>query len=199
MNSILLSTAYLAPVSYFSLLKNAASAEIEREEHYLKQSYRNRCVILAANGTLPLSIPVIHNHTKELVKDTRISYAENWQKQHWRTLESAYRNSPYYVYYADELRVCFEKKYAYLLEFNMELLMLFKKFFKLNTSITMSSVFKEPNSANDFRYTLHPKIQIRPSDYKTYPQLFSDKFGFQANLSCIDLLFNTGPQAAFFL
>ena len=101
----LLSTAYLPNIDYFRILLSGRPVLIEAQEHYLKQSFRNRCVIYSANGPLTLSIPVMHGPDDELITGTRISYAETWQNRHWRAITSAYKNSPYFDYFADELRL----------------------------------------------------------------------------------------------
>ena len=110
---ILLNLAYLPPVVWFQKIKQVDSVYIEKQEHYVKQSYRNRCHVLGANGVLPLTIPIISTHDKQLITDVKISYDEKWQQQHWRTIESAYRNSPYFIYYADALKPFYQKKYTF--------------------------------------------------------------------------------------
>ncbi|HXD92053.1 MAG TPA: WbqC family protein [Bacteroidia bacterium] len=199
MPAVILSTAYLPPVAYFKKIKDAASVYIEKHEHYLKQSYRNRCNIFGANGVLSLSIPVINKHDKEIITDTKISYVEKWQQQHWRTIESAYRNSPYFIYYADALKPFYQKKYTFLFDFNTELLQLLINNFKLNAEIKFSEAFEKSNSLEDFRYSIHPKNEIVAIEFKPYSQLFNEKFPFVPNLSSIDLLFNAGPHAKDYL
>jgi hypothetical protein len=199
MLTVILSTAYLPPVEYFKKIKDADSIYIERHEHYLKQSYRSRCNIFAANGVLSLSVPVINKHNKEIITDTKISYAEKWQQQHWRTIESAYRNSPYFIYYADALKPFYQKKYTFLFDFNTELLQLLINNFKLNKELKFTEDFKKSNAVEDYRYSIHPKNEIAAADFKPYSQLFSEKFPFEPNLSSIDLLFNVGPHAKDYL
>jgi hypothetical protein len=199
MSTAILSTAYLPPVEYFKKIKEADSVYIEKHEHYLKQSYRTRCNVFGANGVLSLSVPVINTHGKEIITDTKISYAEKWQQQHWRTIESAYRNSPYFIYYADALKPFYQKKYTFLFDFNTELLQLLINNFKLNTELKFTENFDKSNPLEDFRYSIHPKNEIVATDFKIYAQLFSEKFPFMPNLSSIDLLFNAGPQAKDYL
>lgn len=193
------STAYLPPVAYFQKIKEASVACIEKHEHYIKQSYRNRCNVMGANGVLSLSIPVINVHDKEIITDTKISYAENWQQQHWRTIESAYRNSPYFIYYADGLKPFYQKKHTFLFDFNAELLQLLIHSFKLSIEIKFTETFNKENFPEDYRYSIHPKKEINEADFKPYSQLFSEKFPFVPNLSSIDLLFNVGPYAKDYL
>jgi WbqC-like protein len=199
MSDVVLSTAYLPPVEYFKKIKEVDSIYIEKHEHYLKQSYRNRCNVFAANGVLSLSIPVVNTHDKEIVTDTKISYAEKWQQQHWRTIESAYRNSPYFIYYADALKPFYQKKYSFLFDFNTELLRLLINNFKLNAELKFTETFNKSNLLEDYRYTIHPKNKTEAVNFKIYPQLFNDKFPFAPNISGIDLLFNVGPHAKDYL
>jgi hypothetical protein len=199
MSTAILSTAYLPPVEYFKKIKEADHVLIEKHEHYIKQSYRNRCNVFGANGVLSLSIPVINAHDKEIITDTKISYAEKWQQQHWRTIESAYRNSPYFIYYADALKPFYQKKYTFLLDYNTELLQLLINNFKLDMELKFTETFDKLNSSEDFRYSIHPKNEIKATDFKNYSQLFNDKYPFMPNLSSIDLLFNTGPYAKDYL
>ena len=197
----LLATAYLPPVEYFALLLSE-NAAIEREERYQKQSYRNRTVIMNGNGALNLIIPTIHDGRMGIVKDVRIEYVTPWQRAHWRSIESAYNNTPYYLYYKDALKPFFEREYEYLFDFNLQLIQTLMQLLRLDREIQTTTTFT-PYTSEDTRLLIHPK-HSRKEDYpfrlKTpYYQVFEDKFGFVPNLSVIDLLFNEGPQAATYL
>ena len=201
MDQFLLSTAYLPPVEYFALLLSE-NAAIEREERYQKQSYRNRTVIMNGNGALNLIIPTIHDGRMGIVKDVRIEYVTPWQRAHWRSIESAYNNTPYYLYYKDALKPFFEQEYEYLFDFNLQLIQTLMQLLRLDREIQTTTTFT-PYTSEDTRLLIHPK-HSRKEDYpfrlKTpYYQVFEDKFGFVPNLSVIDLLFNEGPQAATYL
>ena len=196
---VVLSTAYLPSVQYFQQINKAETIYIEKHENFVKQSYRNRCNVFGANGVLALSIPVIHASDKELITEKKISYSENWQQQHWRTIESAYRNSPYFIYYADALKPFYEKKYEFLFDYNLELLKFLLNNFKIKTEIKFTETFDKSILLEDYRYSISPKNKIEESDFKKYPQLFSDKHNFQPNLSGIDLLFNAGPYSKDYL
>ena len=201
MDNVLLSTAYLPPVEYFALLLSE-NAAIEREERYQKQSYRNRSVIMNGNGVLNLIIPTVHDDRMGIVKDVRIEYVTPWQRAHWRSIESAYNNTPYYLYYKDALKPFFEQEYEFLFEFNLQITQTLVNLLRLDCEIRTTTAFT-PYTTDDTRLLVHPK-QSRKEDYpfrlKTpYYQVFEDKFGFVPNLSVIDLLFNEGPQAAAYL
>lgn len=195
----LLSTAYWPNQYYFSHILNAENSVIEQFEHYQKQSFRNRCTILSANGPLDLIIPVQNNATKQLTKDVLISYKENWQIKHWRAITSAYRNSPYFEHFEPEISLFYEHKFEYLLEYNTEQIKLLLKLLRVSKSISLSKDYKtELNDSRDLRASIHPKLNFPETDpliqklQKPYYQVFSDKFGFSSNLSILDLFFNTG-------
>jgi len=198
---VLLSTAYLPPVEYFALLL-ADNTAIDREERYQKQSYRNRAVIMNGNGPLNLIIPTVHEGRMGIVKDVQIEYTTPWQRAHWRSIESAYNNTPYYLYYKDALKPFYEKPFEHLFDFNLQLTQTLMKLLQLNRDVVTTTTFK-PYTQDDTRLLIQPK-QARKEEYpfklKTpYYQVFEDKFGFIPNLSVIDLLFNEGPQAASYL
>jgi len=119
LNNPLLPTAYLAPISYYAILLQHPNCSIELNEHFIKQSIRNRCDIYGANGKLRLSIPKERKgSSKTIIENLKISYKQNWQKQHWNAIESAYNSSPFFEYYKDELKPFFEEKEEYLVNIN---------------------------------------------------------------------------------
>ncbi|MHB8261637.1 MAG: WbqC family protein [Bacteroidia bacterium] len=197
--SIILSTAYLPPIAYFQKIKQADGVYIEKHEYYIKQSYRNRCRLLSANGVVELSIPIVNSHNKQTITDVQISYAEKWQQQHWRTIEYAYRNTPYFLYYEDDLAPFYEKKYSFLFDFNMALIAVLMKSFKLPTEIYFTEEYSTEGSPIDYRNSIHPKNKIQECSFKTYPQLYTEGKIFKSNLSVIDLLFNVGTNAGEYL
>lgn len=197
----LLATAYLPPVEHFAFLL-AEDAAVEREERYQKQSYRNRTSIMNGNGVLNLIIPTVHDGRMGIVKEVRIDYATPWQRVHWRSIESAYNNTPYYLYYKDALKPFFEQPFEFLFDFNLQLMQTLLQLMRVGKEIAVTSSFT-PYVTNDLRLLIHPK-QAKKEEYpfrlKTpYYQVFEDKFGFVPNLSVIDLLFNEGPQATLYL
>jgi len=204
-NKIILSSAYLAPVQYFTKLAQFDEVEIEMNEHFLKQSYRNRCTILSANGPLSLSVPVAEgSNSKRQVKDVMISYDHPWQKLHWRAILSAYNNAPFFEYYSDSLAPFYcEKKWKYLTDFNLEIQSVVLAELNLQCRFEMTKKFCPvgmfPSGTLDFRFAIDPKQSRQITDDHFFPtvymQVFQEKFGFTPNLSIVDLLFNEGPMA----
>jgi len=196
---LLLATAYLGPVQYYTHLCAAASVQIEQHEHYRKQTWRNRCRIAGPNGVQDLVVPVkkYANHTP--VKDILIAYDEPWQRLHWRSIVAAYANSPFFEHYEALLRPYFEeKKFTRLLDRNQSLLELSLRLLKLSPEISLTEIF-EPEKENDLRTLISPKknFQDDPSfRAQRYPQVFEERYGFQANLSILDLLCCAGPGSA---
>ncbi len=193
---ILLSTAYLPPVSYFISLLHANEIYLEACENYVKQSYRNRCRIATANGVETLSIPVEGNSgQKNPIRDIRISSHGNWQQVHWRAITSAYMNSPFFEYYQDDFRIFFENKYTFLWDYNLELLTLIMNLLDISPEIKLTEKYEaQYTTVTDMRDTIHPK-KTPVFITKPYYQVFENKLGFQQDLSIIDLLFNMGNES----
>jgi hypothetical protein len=201
---ILLSSAYLGPVQYYTKLIANDQICIEKFESYHKQSYRNRCIILAANGPMVLSIPVLGGPgAKAPMYDLQLTYDHNWQHLHWQSIVSAYKNSPFFDYYADDLSPFFNaKKWKYLIDFNSEIQNVILDWIGVSPDIqyTKSYIKTEdvPTDINDFRYSIHPKPQKQqPDPYfipTPYTQVFQEKFPFYSNLSILDLVMNEGPE-----
>lgn len=193
----LFSIAYLAPIEYFQLFVDIDKVYIESCEQYQKQSFRNRCQILTANGVLDLSIPVEKGaQSKQLVRDVRISSHSEWQIQHWRALESAYSSSPFFEYYKDDLWPYFTKKWNFLWDFNWELHLLMLDLLETKVQVNFTADFQSTYSDDilDFRSAIHPKMQSCIK-LNSYYQVFESKFGFVPNLSIVDLLFNMGNES----
>ena len=205
MDNLLLNTSYFAPITYFSAISQSKMVYIEQFENFGKQSYRNRCEIMTANGVLPLTVPVAKANSKTLVKDLKIMYVTPWQKLHFRSIESAYKNSPYYDYYIDELIPFFERKEIFLLDLNQSILCTLLKILNLQRSILLTSdyILEFETTYTDLRDAIHPKINRRKpgGDFPIHPyhQTFNDRFPFTPNLSILDLLFCCGPEAKLFL
>ncbi len=197
---ILLSTAYLPPIEYFSHIIKAEEVFIEREENYLKQSYRNRCYILSAGGPHLLTVPVYKgSFHKTPVKEIRIDYSKRWQQVHLRALSSSYKSSPYFIYYFENIEKIILSDYEFLLDLNMDLLKAILNVMKIKSRLNYTTVFQPVRETDhDLRYTIHPK---KDSGYipKEYIQVFNTEKGFIRGLSIIDLIFNMGPEAANYL
>jgi len=196
-SSILLPTAYLGTVSYYSLIKNTSFHIIEQHENYIKQSLRNRCSIFGANGPLSLTIP-INRPSGEKVKiaDVQISNIDNWQRIHWQAIVSAYNSSPFFEYYEDYFRPIYERSNDNLFTFNNDLHRTILKLLKLKSKVQFTDVYKISDDCNDYRVTKSICLQTEP---KEYYQVFGHKWGFQKDLSIIDLLCNEGPRALEYL
>ncbi|MDR1755963.1 MAG: WbqC family protein [Culturomica sp.] len=204
--TICVTTAYYPPVQYFFHMGRHPAVWIEQYESYGKQSYRNRCRILSANGVLTLSVPVSQkNGGKFLTREAEIDYSENWQRLHLRTIASAYKNSPFYDYYIDELRPFFEKKERYLLDLNNAILSKLLEIIGLQREIHLTEEYVAVlPEGSDLREVIHPKEARRKAPdplftARPYTQTFAERFPFEANLSILDLLFCTGPEATAYL
>ena len=193
MGSVLLSTAYLPPINYLSQIINADSVIIEKHEYFVKQTYRNRCDILSSTGTLRLSIPLMQQADKEIINQKRISYAEKWQHQHWRTITTAYKNSPYFEFFEHEFKPFYENKYEFLFDYNLEITKTILNILRVKKQIEFTSQFESKSSSildlRNLSEAQKDAVLIKP-----YYQVFAEKLGFTPNMSCLDALFNIGLE-----
>ena len=180
---MLLPCCYLAPVSHFSAYYRNDEVRYEVCDHFTKQTLRNRCRIDSPSGPLALSIPIVKTEGKTMMRDVRISDHGNWRHQHWIALESSYRQSPFFEYYADEFAPFYEKKWDFLADFNEELMMLVASLLDICKPVTRTTSYEGDAFAQ------LPAFEVRP-----YYQMFASKHGFLPNLSIVDLLFNQGPE-----
>ena len=208
----LLQTTYFGPVQWYQKLYRYDRCLIEQHDSYQKQTYRNRCIIATANGLQALTVPVEHptpntQHPPLITKDLRISDHNAWRRVHWNALQSAYSESPFFDYYADDLRPFFEKKYEYLVDFNEAIrqtvceLLDIQPHVEYTTSFHPSRITLHPSRIHDFRSVIHAKHPEPDADFtpKRYWQVFQHKHGFLPNLSILDLLFCMGPESIFYL
>lgn len=199
-NTLLLSTAYFAPVHFYSRFIHHPKVYIEQFEHFNKQTYRNRCIISGGNGLISLVVPVVKGRGPKIqIKDLKIAYDMNWQRNQWQTIVSAYNSSPYFEYYQDELFPFFEKKYDFLLDYNNCIHKTICDFLEIENTVKLTCDFEQvPDDTLNFREIISPKNKTKPDiafNPAEYTQVFTEKFGFQPNLSILDLLFNEGPNA----
>lgn len=194
---LLLPAFYLPPVSYFHIIQQSTQPLLlERFEHYPKQTYRTRAKIASANGVLDLIIPIVHGRKEHVpMKDIRINYDFNWQRLHWLSLQTVYRNSAYFEYYEDDFARFYQQKHDFLFDFNVEQLELLLKCMKINRSIDFTATYTTKQEPLDFRDAIHPKQPTLLERPKPYYQVFEEKHGFLPDLSAVDLLFNQGPQS----
>jgi hypothetical protein len=198
---VLLASAYLPPLRYVAEAAKADEIVIEIFETYTKQTCRNHCTIYGPNGKQTLTIPVIRvngNHT--LTKDIRISAHQPWQKIHWRSVETAYNNSPFFLYYQDYFLPFYEKRFSFLVDFNTALLEKVLQILNSEGHIRLSDSFeKSPDELSDRRNDLVAKHDTCPVAYPHYTQVFEPRHGFIPGLSVLDVIFNLGPEACSYL
>jgi len=201
-NKIILSTAYFPPIEYFAHISQSKKFLIEEYENYNKQSFRNRCYISGSNQLMPLSIPIARGQAR--IRDIQISYHNNWNLVHWKSIKSYYNNSPFFLYYRDDIEPFLFNKYKFLLDLNNEILDKIMELILLNLQKDATKSFHKcyPDIV-DLRYSIHPKInktdKIFSIEFPEYHQVFETKFGFIPNLSILDLLFNEGPNTLSYL
>jgi len=196
--NFLLELHYLPTTTYFAAIHRGEKIIVEQHEHFIKQTYRNRCTILTVQGPQNLIVPLTSKHGKVCITDVRIDYSQKWLMNHWRAIETAYRNAPFFEYYADDLQKVLFKKQTYLYDLNFEFLTICLKWLKSPIQIEESMAYeKEPaNGLFDLRNAIHPKkAELQVSYFKPVPytQVFGNKF--VDRMSIIDLVFCEGPNA----
>lgn len=183
---MVLTSAYMPPISWFQAINSTDSIFIEGFDNYTKQTVRNRCRIADSNGIQTLTVPVESSALKIHTKDVRISAHHNWRHQHKAALETAYMNSPFFLYYKDDIFNIIDKEYTFLYDLNMDLTLKITELLEIKSTIQPTAAFSG--------------IQKEPVyNEKPYWQVFQNKNGFIGNLSIIDLLFNTGPEFVYYL
>jgi WbqC-like protein family len=198
MKKVLIESQYLPSVAYFALIAQADYVVIERCEFFEKQTFRNRCQIQTANKKLDLSVPVHHQGKKITIDKLTIDYIQKWQNTHWRSIQTAYQNAPFFEYYSKPLQEIIYSNIDNLIELNSQLLTICLKFLQIDTTIEFSKIYDKRVDSGifDARSMIHPKKDLSTLGWFTaspYYQIFGKDFA--KNLSILDLLFNEGPMA----
>lgn len=198
---VLLATAYMPSVGYMAEVIRAEEILIEAFETYTKQTCRNHCVIFGPNGRHTLSIPVIKpNGNRTLTRDVQVSTHQPWQKIHWRSMETAYNNSPFFLYYQDDIAPFYEKSYRFLADLNMEILHVLLRLLRTSRQARFTDNYQDsPAYCRDLRAKYGAKNDQHMTVYPHYTQVFESRHGFIPGLSILDLIFNLGPEAPFYL
>ncbi len=198
--SIILHPTYLSNIAHFVAMAKFGDVTFEIDDNFLKQTYRNRTYIYGANGLLSLNVPVVHSQKNRLkYRDVKVSHDTKWQSLHWKSLLSAYRTSPFFEYYEDELRPLFQTKTDYILDFNLKCFETICDCLQLEVNVTKTENYiKTVEDKTDYRFLVNAKKEL-PQNFESYTQVFSNKHRFISNLSILDLLFNEGPNALNYL
>ena len=201
MKTALLSTAYFGPVQWFQKVNRYDLAIVDERESFLKQTYRNRCIIATANGPQALTVPVERGATGD-ISSLRISDHGNWRHIHWNALCSAYGESPFFDYYEDDVRPFFEERWEYLCDYNMAIARKMCELLQVKEPVRTADVGPvDVSGVADFRSLIRPKHAQPDAEFEARPywQVFGQKNGFLPNLSVLDLLFNMGNEAVLYL
>lgn len=202
LNTALLSSAYFGPVQWYQKLHRYGRVLIEQYDSFVKQTYRNRCIIATANGPLSLTVPT-ERATSPEGRLTRISEHGNWRHLHWNAIVSAYGESPFFEYYADDIHPFFERRQTFLYDFNMEITLKMCELLDICPHIALTEQYIDsPNNyIDDFRNAIRPKHPEPDSLFRPLPyyQVYSLRHGFMPNMSILDLLFNMGNESIFYL
>lgn len=197
---------YLPGIPYLALLAGSRELVLEQYENYQKRSFRNKTILAAANGELTLGIPLEKGkHQRQPIRETRIAYQLPWQNQHWQSIQSAYGNAPFFDEYAPEIQPFYRKSYTWLFDWNLALLEKIKTLLQLDFSLSFTENYQAKCDPCwfDARNQILPKKTSSTFSWNyqppVYPQVFMGKHGFLPDLSILDLLFCTGPEATLLL
>lgn len=194
---ILVQPTYFSPIIQYATIVKSKEIVFEFEDNYQKQTYRNRCYISGANGKQLLNIPIKHSKKdgKVKTKDILIDYETSaWHKTHLKSLQAAYRSSPFYEYYEDDIKKILLKKHKFLIDLNIETHSLVMDILQENIPYTTTKEFQLNSNIKDYREFSNAKKQIN-NTFPTYIQMFDEKHTFLENLSILDLLFMEGPAS----
>lgn len=197
---VLLHPTYFPNIAHATVMARADEVTFEMDDNYQKQTYRNRTYIYGANGKLQLSIPIIHTQKeRQKYRDIKIYNAENWQDIHWKSLETAYRTSPFFEFYEDELQPLFTEKADFLLDFNLKCMEAIFDCLQWDVNSSKTETYqKTVEGKSDFRYLANARKESF-YNFDEYTQVFHTKHGYIRNLSILDLLFSQGPNTLNYL
>ncbi|WP_340073913.1 WbqC family protein [Leptobacterium sp. I13] len=197
----LLHPTYFPSIAHFVSIVNNERVVFEVADNYQKQTYRNRAYIYGANGKQLLTVPIKHigNNGRQKYKDVKVEYSFPWQKQHWKTLQTAYRTSPFFEFYEDDLAFLFENKETFLIDLNFKTIEIVSDCFQLKLNYEKTTSYKpEVTDIKDYRDLVRAKNEVH-YPFECYTQVFGEKHGFLSNLSILDLLFNEGTNTINYL
>ena len=199
MSVALFSTAYFPPVAYVAVLLRQPEVLIEAKETFPKQTYRNRAVIMTAEGVRALTVPTVRsNHSR--TDEVGIDYKERWNVVHLRTLTAAYAASPYWLYYQDDIERLLMTRYQRLLDLNGAILAWLLRKLKAECRVSLTEDYQPAaGDVSDYRNRFSPKVPLQAQTFPSYYQVFADRQPFVPNLSVLDLLMNLGPEAGEYL
>jgi hypothetical protein len=199
MNNILIHPSYFPSISTFVAIAQSDLVTFEMDDNFQKQTNRNRMYIYSPNGIQLLNIPIKHSKTgHQKTKEVKLETAFDWQKQHFKSLEAAYRTSPFFEYFEDDISPIFQKKHTFLMDLNMETMAIVSK--------CLGLIF-DYNETDEYFHTVSDKTDLRnlvngkkdTSVFEPFTQVFGEKHGYLNNLSILDLLFNEGRYALDYL
>ena len=197
---ILIALPYWGNIRHYHELFQASSVEFDIFTHYQKRQNTNRCYILSANGIQLLSVPLVKTHNHTPFYEVKISYAEDWRKNHWQSILSAYGRSAFFEYYEREIRVIYQQEFEYLKDLNWATYQIVEKIIYHRFSAQFATQYYHADEFGGIDLSKNVSSEaISKFDYTPYPQVFMDRMSFQPNLSILDLIFNVGPEAVSFL
>ena len=191
-NIVLLECENFPCIAWYKMFLRNENIQIEQHEYFVRKSFRNRTVIAGPNGLITLSIPLKGGRNqKNVMKDIEISYDENWQTVHWKTIESCYRRSPYFEYYAEDIKMLFEKKHHFLVDYNIQCLQLVNQLLQVKKELVLTEKYEKIpiDTWVDARNVFDENTDMQ---LPSYIQVFQDRIGFKSNISILDMLFCDG-------
>ena len=200
MTEIVIHPSYFPSIAQMACIATANKVIFEVEDNYQKQTYRNRTYTAHSNGKLLLNVPIKHSKdgSRQKTKDVIVENAFPWQSHHWKSLQSAYRTSPFFEFYEDDLLPLFSTPVHNLLDHNLRLFTILSELLNLEIEISTTTTYQTDLGSSDFRYLIDAKKEKRYG-FDSYIQVLGEQHGFLENLSVLDLLFNEGPNSLAYL